>query len=200
MFQDQVHLADILVAGKADLADTGELTSYREWAQKLFPPKLQIIEASYGELDLALLDLDPYSVRMSLFPMAHNHKQVKLEQLGRNISAEPGMPYRATNHGVGYQGCGWIFSAEDVFDKNSLWDMLSAPELEGLSKGAVVERLKGIFRVGKNWVTVDRVGDDVKISDISYRNDSRLEVIIPKAVKADWDRFENRILECLLSH
>ena len=197
VFQVQVHLSDVLVASKADISDTKELNSFHEWALQLFPPKLQILNACNGELDLALLDLDTNTVRAPLFPDVHDHHQLPIEARVETMAVELGKPHRAKNYGVGYQGCGWIFSPDDIFDRELLTDLLEPPGLVGLPNGAVVERLKGVFRVGKEWVSVDRLENEVTVSGIAYRNDSRLEVITPEKVKADWDKLERCLLNCL---
>jgi len=199
VFNDQIHLADILVASKADIADADELKFFYEWAEQIFPPKLRILEAHNGDLDLLLLDLDIEYTKAPLFPHAHGHVHTELAAKQEKIVIEPGKPHRALNQGLGYQGCGWIFSAEEVFDKEMLIDLLEPPGLSDLPKGAVIERLKGVFRVKKGWVLVDRVNSEFTLSEIAYRNDSRLEVVVSEHLKADWDELERRLMKCSIS-
>ena len=73
VFRDQVHLADILVAGKSDLANPDELYAFRAWAHTLYPAKVRVLEVSKGALDLNLLDINPQKMRVPLFPDAHDH-------------------------------------------------------------------------------------------------------------------------------
>lgn len=193
VFQDQVHLADVLVAGKADLASAAELADYHQWAGSMFPPKLLVTEARHGDLDLALLDLDPALERAPLFPHLHDHAPAAAPR-----SAEPapllGKPVRLENNGVGYQACGWIFSPNDNFNSDALLDLLGPPGLPGLAKGAPVERLKGVFRSHKTWRLIDRVDNEVTVKEIAHRRDSRVEVILPEGVVMDWDVLESALL------
>ncbi len=186
VYQDQIHLADVLVAAKADLASADELAKFHDWAGSLFPPKLLVTESRHGDLDLALLDLNPAETRAPLFPNAHDHDH-STSALEANVAPEPGAPVRLENSGAGYQGCGWIFSDAEVFDRDALLDLLGPPGLTGLPKDAAVERLKGVFHTNDGWLLADRVGNEITVKEIAYRRDSRLEVIVAETVDADWD-------------
>lgn len=192
VFRDQVHLADVLIASKTDLASADDLERYRAWARDLFPPKLVIGEAAQGEIELGLLDLKANDARLPLFPHLHDHGEaVAPTELAM---PEPGKPVRAMNTGAGYQGCGWVFSREDVFDAAALADYLGPPGPQGLEN---VERLKGVFRIGADWQLMDRVRGEMSITPIAYRRDSRLEIILAENEDVDWDRIETSLLEFL---
>jgi G3E family GTPase len=190
VFQDQIHMADAVIAHKTDLASEGELAAFRAWAAALFPPKSHIGEASQGALDLALLDLDADPLRAPLFPEAHadhhhhDHGPATAAPLG------PGQPVRAENTGDGYVACGWIFAPEDVFDRRKLLTLLDG--IEG------VERLKGVFRTGRHWMLVNRVADgELARATIAYRRDSRVEIIAAEGNAPDWDALEAALVACL---
>lgn len=206
VFQDQIHMADGLVAHKCDLASDAELAAFQHWAKALFPPKSYIGQAQKGTLDVALLDLEADPLRTPLFPDAHTdqpadthadthhhaHHGSKQNEIG---VLAPGHPVRAMNVGQGHSACGWVFSPADVFDRRRLLDFLSAWQ--------PVTRLKGVFRTGRHWMLVDRVGDELGRSTIAYRRDSRVEVIVADnsaAAAPDWDGFEAALLECLRLH
>ena len=196
VFRDQVHLADILIAGKSDLADPEDLMAFRDWAHTLYPAKFRILETRHGDLDLDLLDINPQEARVPLFPDVHDHDREDQHDSASalDFQAMPGRPYRVENAGTGYRGCGWIFSIEDVFDKAGVISLLGPPSMPGLAKGAVVERLKGVFRTGKDWILIDRARDEITVTPIAYRNDSRLEIIIPEGVQAEWKELENALV------
>jgi hypothetical protein len=107
----------------------------------------------------------------------------------------PGIPIRLENNGAGYQGCGWVFSREDNFcDEATLIDYFGPPGPKGLNN---VERLKGVFRVNNEWVLVDRVRNELCISPISYRRDSRLEIILSENETVNWLEIETALLKLL---
>jgi G3E family GTPase len=193
VFRDQVHLADILIASKSDLASKDELERYQAWAEALFPPKLVVTRTVMGNIDRSLLDIRPYDKRLPLFPNLHSHeKRVAPSNIGE---PRPGIPIRLENNGAGYQGCGWVFSHEDNFcDEATLIDYVGPPGPKGLNN---VERLKGVFRVNNEWVLVDRVRNELSISPISYRRDSRLEIILSENETVNWLEIETALLRLL---
>jgi G3E family GTPase len=192
VFKDQVHLADVLIASKMDLASAEELARYQAWAEGLFPPKLVIAQAAMGEIDLALLDLKADDERLPLFPHLHDH----IHSTAPSVIGTPksGRPVRAENAGAGYQGCGWVFSKNDIFDQDALIDYLGPPGPRGLNN---VERLKGVFRVGADWLLIDRVRSEISVKPIAYRRDSRLEIILSEDEEADWNEIESALLKFL---
>jgi G3E family GTPase len=192
VFRDQVHLADILIAGKVDLASAEDLNRYQVWAEALFPPKLIISQAEMGEIDIAILDFKGSEKRMPLFPSLHDHEQ---RVVPNNIGApKPKIPVIAKNSGVGYQGIGWIFADEDIFDQEKLFNYLRQSGAKGL--GSVV-RLKGVFRIGANWILIDRVQNELSFGPISYRRDSRLEIIWRKDAVVDPISIQNSLIQCV---
>jgi len=198
VFRDQVHLADILIAGKADLASPDELAAFRDWARELYPPKLQVMETRQGDLALDALDLSPDVTRAPLFPAAHEHEHAHDTVPVQDVLVLSGKPYRADNSGAGYQGCGWIFSSEDVFGRQGVIDLLSGSGLPGMPPESLVERLKGVFRTGKDWMLIDRARDEVTVTPIAYRNDSRVEVIVPEGNEVNWSELETALVNLIL--
>jgi len=189
VFKDQVHLADVLIASKCDLASEDDLASFRDWAAGLFPPKLVIAETTMGEIDNALLDLKAHDERLPLFPHLHDHG---VSQPAPDIGTpQPGQPVRAVNASQGYQGCGWVFAPDDIFDQDALTDYLGPPGPKGLEK---VERLKGVFRIGAEWILIDRARGEISVTPIAYRRDSRLEIILPEGEAVDWDEIEAELV------
>ncbi len=189
VFQDQIHLADILIATKTDLASQDDLERYYAWAGELFPLKYFIGETLMGDIDQKLLDIKPHERRLPLFPKVHSHENRKT--LSPVDVPEPGATVRYINRGAGYQGCGWIFSEVDKFNKTALIDYLMPSGSGDLYN---IERLKGIFRTDCDSILIDRVKDEVSVSPIAYRRDSRLEVIVPDDSPKDWLAVEVALL------
>ena len=191
VFRDQVAIADVLVAGKADLASEEELERFREWARALFPPKTHIATAARGEIDFGFLDLH-FSGGAAGNSKGHEHGNAEIQAR----SFGDGCFERLPSVGAGIRGCGWIFGPNFVFDQGGIADCLGPPGLPGIAAGGVL-RVKGVFRTGCDWIYLNRSGDDCDISEIAYRRDSRAEVIVPEGTSADWDQLEVAILNCL---
>ena len=76
-----------------------------------------------------------------------------------------------------------------MFDRRRLLELLS-----GLEN---VLRLKGVFRTGRHWMLVDRVGEELGRATIAYRRDSRVEAIAEQDKAPDWETLEAGLLACL---
>lgn len=209
-FEDQIQLADVLVANKIDQASPEDLDHFKQDAAKLFPPKAEIAAVKEGRVDVALLEAVADATRTPLFPESHGHHKHKHEH-GHNHNhnhdhghghahdhdheptpAEPlpepapGQPVRLESKGLGHHGCGWIFSIEDRFDMKPLGAYLA-------SLGPLV-RLKGVFRVRGGRLAYNRVQDDpMQVLSSAYRRESRLE-IISGSTPLDWAAIEAQLL------
>jgi G3E family GTPase len=192
VFRDQIHLADVLIASKMDLASEAELVRFQDWAEALFPQKLIITRTMMGNIDIALLDVTPHEKRLPLFPDLHFHE--KRPVVSSIEEPRPGIPIRLENKGTHYQGCGWIFSREDKFNGEPLIDYLGPPGPKALNN---LERLKGVFRVNDEWVLVDRVRNELSCSSISYCRDSRMEIILSENETVNWLDVESSLLKFL---
>jgi G3E family GTPase len=194
VFQDQLHMADIVVVNKVDRADPDRLKGFLEHLGQMFPPKSRILTTTQGRLDLALLDADISPERAPLFPDAH---PVTAINEGTHVHAAtrpqlsfllPRHPERKESRQGDRAACGWLFSPLDSFRKVDLFELFNG--------SFEVHRLKGVFNVGHEWLLFNRVGGDLTCESIPYRRDSRLEVILDQP-DFDWNEFERLLLNCL---
>lgn len=194
VFRDQVAIADVLVAGKADLASRDEIDRFQEWAKELYPPKSHIAVAADGNIDFRFLDIKGggYAPRTA-GGHPHGHAEIEVQVRSAGSRAFERIP----SAGDGYQGCGWVFGLDFLFDQGAITDCLGPPGLAGVDGAGAALRVKGVFRVGRDWILLNRSGGECDVSEIAYRQGSRAEVIVPEGVTADWDRLEAAILDCL---
>lgn len=216
VFQDQVQLADIVVLNWTDSRDRELIDRCRAWVESFTPPKQLIVESSFGVIDPKLLDMKFDTVRSPLFADAHPAPQKEQERLpllsspngsteasglptvdtpAKQSSADHDRPQPTSRNPLrfqdtttGYQGCGWIFHVDDIFDRNKLLDFLGRVQH--------VVRLKGIFRCDGDWWVINRAKNATDYFASTYRRDSRLEIIIDGEA-LQWDSFEAGLLQCL---
>ncbi|MDO5058849.1 MAG: GTP-binding protein [Neisseria sp.] len=158
LYKDQIGVCDVLVAGKTDLCAPEVLAEFRDKAAALFPPKTAIIETQQGALDIACLDL----------PVAEKPRY-RLKTLPDNT--------------MGFQSQGYTFAAGRDFDGERLTAFFN--RLPELTEGLV--RAKGVFQVLGTWVWLNWVDGQWGASQVSWRRDSRFELI---AKSFDADRIE----------
>ncbi|MEM7783327.1 MAG: GTP-binding protein, partial [Planctomycetota bacterium] len=205
VFQDQIQLADIVILNWIDQRDKDLIAKCRSWVEKFSPPKQMILETSFGEIGSDLLDKKFTASRLPLFEDAHplphsetesNHKTVPAEvdsdpsdQGPDDLVLFPDRPIQVPNQGSGYEACGWLFHADDLFDRDRLLDLLGSVRQ--------VIRIKGVFHCANDWWSINRAKESTQCSRTTYRRDSRVEVIIDQK-NYDWTTFESELMKCLI--
>lgn len=196
VFQDQLHLADIVMVNKIDRTEAAHLEAFLAYLQGLFPPKSMILTTTHGKIDRSLLDADISPERVPLFPDAHPIEAMPVHA-AEHSAVDPGLSFLLPRHPLRKESrqseraaCGWLFSPLDSFRKVDLFELFGG--------SFDVHRLKGVFNVGNEWLYFNRVGGELTCESIPYRRDSRLEVILDQP-DYDWDDFERMLLKCLKS-
>ncbi len=185
-FMDQLNLADTLILNKCDLASDQQVEEAYQLSLNMFPPKKLVYKTSQGHIPLELLN---GSHESTLAPstdshMHTSHTKAPLQQL---LMPSPGQPVRRSQQSDDANSCGWVFNQNDQFDHDKLHALFSSL--------TSIWRLKGVFRIGEARVFYNRVIHEMDIQPISWRRDSRLEIISEQPL--DWDKIEAQLLNCL---
>lgn len=165
LYKDQVGVCDVLVASKTDLCNAEQLAEFRAQAAKLFPPKALIVEVDNAQMKLEWLDT----------PV--------LEKSRYRIKSLP-------DNTMGYQSQGFTFEAGRNFDGEKITNFFN--DLPKMTDGLV--RAKGVFQVLDTWVWLNWVDGQWGANQVSWRRDSRFELI---AKSFDADEIERRLLDAL---
>lgn len=201
VFHDQIQVADIVIINWTDKRDRSIIDRCRHWIESFAPPKLMILESSFGEIDPLCLDLNASSLRSASFPNAHSQQVtilgeipvLKSSHLGDGNStptnhAKPGVPLRLANHDQEHHACGWVFHVDDVFERDRIFELLESIH--------PIARLKGIFRCKDGWWSINRAKDTTGRFESAYRRDSRLEIVLDQPTIV-WAELEHKLLGCL---
>lgn len=165
LYKDQISVADVLVANKMDVCPPAVLAAFRERSAKLFPPKAAVVETQNSALDIALLET----------PVTEKSRY--------RIKALP-------DNSMGLQSQGYTFPAGQNFDGERLTQFFD--DLPTLCEGLV--RAKGVFQVLGTWVWLNWSDGHWGANQVSWRRDSRFELI---AKSFDADAIERRLQEAL---
>ena len=165
LYKDQVSVCDVLVASKLDLCAPEVLTTVRQRAAALFPPKTLVVETKNAHMQLSWLDANTVE-----------KPRYRVKTLPENT--------------LGYQSQGYTFSAERNFDGEKITQFFD--DLPKLVEGLV--RAKGVFRVLDTWVWLNWVDGHWGTNQISWRRDSRFELI---GKSFDTNEIERRLQDCL---
>lgn len=195
VFQDQIQMADIVVINWSDCHDPEVIKECQEWIKQFDPPKLFVTQTNMGQLDPKWLDLNHSVSRPPLHGHAHKEELEKAKTdtstLENKIQSppSPGQPIRMENNSQGKWACGWIFSPEDIFNRNLTLDLLGHAH--------PILRIKGVFNCRDEWWSINRTGEQTSFKPTTYRRDSRLEIITDHPVSsASWQEFEQKLLKC----
>lgn len=156
-FSRLVEAADVLVANRCDLASDAAMAEFREWAGKLYPPKMQVLETKFGVLPDDLFDWrlpENHGVHKHDHTHAHDHEHHKHEHI-----------HQGDYHAEGLQ---WPATVRFGLDK--LRECLTAL----LDR---CERLKGVFHTDMGWQYVDIAAGRVNARATEYRRDNRVDWI-----------------------
>jgi len=165
-FQDQIHLADVLVANKADLYTPADLAAFEQFMAGLRPAKERIGLVEQGRIDPAWLDLGRGTERRAAFPEAHAFL-VEAAAAGAPHDAQ-GDWLLIEGSGDGYRRAGWVMRPRRPWPAGSLQAVLG---------GLKVERKKGLFFTEQGWLALNQS----EWSPIAAPEDrrARLELIDP---------------------
>lgn len=176
-FQDQIHLADVLVANKSDLYQPQDHAAFEAFAAGLRPPKRKLACVVRGAVDPKWLDLGRSADRRAAFPEAHAFL-VETAGPAHSTHDEP-RPNDESDwlliegRGDGYHRAGWIIQQQRP------WAVAS---LRALIDDLPVERKKGLFLTERGWLAVNQT-DWVPIAAPSD-GQTRLELIAAEPLDA----------------
>jgi G3E family GTPase len=184
-FQDQVSMADVLVATKADLASDEQLQVFKQFTEQLQPKKQVVAVIEQGKLLIRWLDLAHQ--KNEVVNVTHNHGHHRSsEPVGKtDQEADSEGVIRTESHTEFAHSCGWIFPKESVFQYDKLERCLC--ELS-------VPRVKGVFNTDKGWHSFNRMRDVVSNEVVAENNDSRVEMIDVK--ENNWLTIDLRLRDC----
>ena len=187
-FRDQLAAADIIVANKSDRETAESARALADWWQR-WGGERRKVSAIQGNIDLTLLDEPRRNTAPLPASAEHAHRHPPTSGLAALSLAEHQRLRRHLNNGQGFQGCGWIFDAETVFDTIGLLEW---------ARLAPVGRVKGVMRIAEGAVRINRQGEDLHIETLSVAPpDSRIELI--SANEADWNALQTSLLRLRLS-
>lgn len=162
---EHLHVADVIVGTHADVLGDDELDAFRAKAEALWPKPLRVVTTSFGQLDPALLDLEP----------------------------APRTILRIPHEGRPREEHGWVWPVEAVFDDEALTALaqrLLRPGSPQCPDG--LARIKGLFRTARGWRLLQGTPDTLRLEPWPWRRDSRCEAIA--STWANWEEIE-RLLE-----
>jgi len=183
-FKDQIHLADIIVASKADLYNEKDHQNFENFVRALDPPKQHLAKIEHGKVNKKWLEM-PRLQRKAMFPEAHQFL-LKNNSQNNNKPNHEHTPkndwLKVENSQDGYHSCGWVISNTRVFNNSRLIDLL---------KKLSADRIKGVLNTDKGWFALNLTPGEQEVQEINPRADNRLEVINNKPL--NWQAIDQEL-------
>ena len=180
-FNEQIEVADIIVASKADAYDTDEVANLEHYLQSKGWDK-PVVSAEHGRLSLDVLDAPAQP------PDFDCTKTESEEETGDEVpDLAPAFPpegiLRFQNEGEGFVSYGWIFEPSWIFDLAGLRSLVATTD---------VQRLKAAMRTPRQFVGWNVVPESCEEVELPKQADSRIEIITRGAFDASG--FERALL------
>lgn len=192
-FTDQMHLADVLLANKADTYTEADRLAFMEVVRDADPAKSQTAFIEHGRIDVAWLDLPRSTARHALFPeahaflKAHHHEHAHHDHAHDHSHDEdhtelPQDWLMVTGAADGFYSAGWLLDKRFVFD---------AAALRAWCEALRVTRCKGVLHTDQEWLAINAVQSDCDVAVTQALTVSRLEIIADS--QQDWSLLDQQL-------
>ena len=177
-FNDQLAIADVLVANKNDLAASEDRERFEEYAARFDPSKQGVFAVTGGQLQLSWLDLPRRQHKLD-FPQYHagqsnNRLNPQRELYNAAIRLPEGESFvRRENAGQGFYSCGWMFQPSLRFDFNQLFGWMAG--LQMVRAKAVMNTDQGVYMFNAEAGVLSV--NPLPLTDDRDLLDSRIELI-----------------------
>ncbi|MFT5808294.1 MAG: G3E family GTPase [Moritella dasanensis] len=187
-FQDQISLADVLVANKTEQLNSEDKARFMDFSSQLLPAKQSVLWTHHGDFSADTLTLPLDAQRRSQHLSAHlkhshthQHKKEPLE-----LFMDPRFE---RNHGEGQDlfSYGWVFNQQQAFNLMALATLLEPLE---------VIRLKAAIKTEQGCFAINSVNGECDFKPISGLDMSKIEIISMTALP--WQQLEKALCESLM--
>lgn len=184
-FNQQLAIADVIVANKADHYQTGDFPALQDFLENtLNLDNRSVFQVSQGALQLDWLKAPAGEHGLD----RHNHQNQDSFLSPQEATATPESGYLSIdNEGEGFYSRGWIFNPEWVFD---------AHQLNVLLMGLDAERIKGVFITNLGVAAFNKADHVLTVAELDDCMDSRIECISTN--KDSLETMEDELLGCVL--
>ena len=179
-FIQQVAIADLVVANKADLASPQDLRRLRAFLDAHGATNVAMQPVEHGAVDIAFLD---GRSAWSLQQKTHHHADPNYIPAADLPLPDCGF-LRADNRGEGFESVGWRFSAEKIFHRDKVVALLQSVQ---------AERIKAVLITDAGIFGYNISGSEFSEVPIDDCMESRLEII---SLESD-PQWEQALMQCL---
>ena len=192
-FKDQLAMADAIVITQREHSSAKQLTRAHGLANAHWPPRKWVEETHLGQLPIRrLLDSKPRQQTTHQTPASHQRQglQAQLEGSFFDLPPAPGNPLQESGSSLGYTSLGLRWHPSDQFALD--------PFTAALTSLPPAARIKGVLNTSDGWKQFNRAGGAFQLASTAWRQDSRLEIIVPDDSILDADTLLEQLQACRL--
>jgi len=183
IFNQQLQVADILIAHKSDQASEAVIAQLHAYLQQIDLATTPLYQVAHGQLDPNWLDMP----RQAVFPLLHTHHHTVPDLADPPPITFPACGYLHKTHAEdGFMSQGWIFAPHHVFVYQSL---------HALFTQLSILRLKAVMVTEQGVMAFNKVADSLTCTPLPDAQDSRIECIDVETHR--WEDLEPHLLKCL---
>jgi G3E family GTPase len=185
IFNDQLRVADIIVANKIDLCGDDERELFENFIAQMPSSPQTTGWVAHGHLPLEYFDCTHAAPRIAAQgALTQAHALLSNPAMPLPIILLPGTPFaRREHHGDGFASCGWLFAAETLFNFQTLMSLVS---------GLAVRRLKAVMQTDRGNFIFNADDGVLSVNEITGNIDSVIECIADG--EFDWSHLEQQLL------
>ncbi|MCC2607121.1 CobW family GTP-binding protein [Planctobacterium marinum] len=177
IFREQLEIADILVAAKADLYTEQDKVDMLHTLEKLGLQDKPRHFSVQGNLPVALLETRRNSAPANEEAHHHHHADAPATPAWQTQLEQDGCAYTQQTRS-GFITEGWIYDKSHIFDFTQIFTLLN---------GINPERLKGVFITERGIFGFNKTDGILSCIELSESDDSRLEIIYPASSESGTD-------------
>ncbi|EHJ94779.1 CobW family GTP-binding protein [Vreelandella boliviensis] len=173
-FRDQLDMADAVALTMLDHSTPEQLSAAHAFVAQCWPPRKWVQEVPQGELPIVLLTQSGNAEANAInVPTSHQQLATTPSLAGSffDFPPPPGKPQRETGASLGYTSSGFRWHPSERFDLDSLAKCFGELPREA--------RIKGVLHTDSGWKRLNRAEGTLSVESSAWRQDSRLEVILP---------------------
>ncbi|MGY4879436.1 CobW family GTP-binding protein [Vreelandella aquamarina] len=194
-FKDQLAMADAIAITQCEHSSAEQLTRAHALANAHWPPRKWVEQAHQGELSIRrLLDSDTHRQTAHQTPASHQRPELPAQLDGSffDLPPAPGKPQQESGSSLGYTSLGLRWHPTDQFALDAFADALTS-----LPPAA---RIKGVLNTSDGWKQFNRAGGAFQLTATAWRQDSRLEIIVPDDTLLEADALLEQLQACRLDN
>jgi G3E family GTPase len=183
-FQDQLHLADVLIGNKLDCYTEADRDAFYRLVEAQGSPKKRATMVAHGSIKQAYLN-EPRQERTALFPEAHAFNTNNHHHHHHHHEPVGGDWHRIEGAADGFYTSGWSLSTEGSFDLDCLRQIM-------LLSGVV--RMKGFVPTSHGTIRINATPTEWSEEVLEQPVNPRIEMVTGEPV--DWCVIERRLRDC----